>query len=226
MGFASDTFRCGFLGTSLALLDLFQVQHAADPAKVLRQFTRRQGRKLFGPVAAFRKRLGCPPRSYGHSNHIDNQRCEPNESGIVGWFFLVSCGDSSAPLDPTKESFDLVAISVECLVVSLLDSSCRMGLDADFGIQLSPLISQGIGIVRCIGNHGSDSPLRQNGQQAFSLRSISALPRGQDKVNQFSVAACYSMYLGRQSAATSPKASPLVGITFFSPSNRWPVEAI
>ena len=103
-------------------------------------------------------------RSYGHSNHIDNQRCEPNESGKVGCFF-VSCGDSSAPLDPAEESFDLVAMFVECLVVSLLDSSCRMGLDADFGFQLSTLISQGIGVVRCIGNHGADSPLRQNGHR-------------------------------------------------------------
>jgi len=75
MWFGSDTFGCGFLGTALAFLDLLQVQHSADPAKIPGQLAGRHGRKLFGPVAAFRKRLGRAPRHWNPGRHVIRRYC-------------------------------------------------------------------------------------------------------------------------------------------------------
>ena len=60
------------------------------------------------PVVELTNRLRESPctRSYGYSDHVCDECCEPDEASEACWLFLVACGDAAAAFDSSKESFE------------------------------------------------------------------------------------------------------------------------
>lgn len=166
------------------------------------------------------------PRQYGHSDHICDQGGKPEEACEVGCFLLVASRHTAASFHASKEAFDLVAMFVDFPVVTFLDLSPWVGLDANLRFELLAPFANRIGVVSRVSNQGANLTRLKVFQQPFALRSITTLPCGENEGEQPSAFARGSVNLCCQSATAASEASTIVGIAFFSPGFRCPVEAV
>lgn len=115
---------------------------------------------------------------------------------------------------------------VDCFVVSLFLFASGIGLDADFGSELSGSLADCVGIVRGVSNDGAHFATFEIFQQPLSQRSITALAGRQFEGDQPAVSASDGVNFRGQSTARTAQAASFVSGLFFSSAWRRPVEAI
>ena len=113
---------------------------------------------------------------------------------------------------------------VDRFVVSLSEFAIGSRFDADSRFQAATVLADGVGIVSWFGDDRSHLARCEGFQQVFGFRSIAALTGGQTQLDQSAVLSGRGVDFGCQSASGAAQAAAVVGVLFFSPGLRRPVE--
>ena len=127
-----------------------------------------------------------PPRfrTYGHSDQVGDQSGEPDEACEIRGLFFVPGRNASAPFDAAEEPLNLISVFVGFSVISLFSFSSRIGFDAYLRFETFGSITNGIGVVGCIGDHSTNLTSLKRFQQMLAQRGIASLAGSEDEVDQ------------------------------------------
>jgi len=84
-------------------------------------------------------------------------------------------------------------VFVRFSVIPLFSFSSRVGFDAHLRLETFGSISNGIGVVGCIGDHGTNLTSLKRFQQMLSQRGITSLAGSKHEVDQLPRFAGYGM---------------------------------
>lgn len=115
---------------------------------------------------------------------------------------------------------------IDVSVVALADLPRWVGFDANLGFQVLSSAADRIGVVSGVSDDRANIPGIKRFQQPSALGSIAPLSGGENEVDQLSTFPRDGVDFCRQSTTTSSETTTIVGVAFFSPASRRPVEAV
>jgi hypothetical protein len=121
---------------------------------------------------------------------------------VVSCCFVVSSGNASALLQLGKQSFDLVAFSIQMLVVRPLHFAITAGRDDGPRALVLNGLSHLLAVITLVGDHVFR---RESLQERHSLSHVVSLPGCQEKLDGIAESVAGRMDLRSESATRPPK---------------------